>query len=117
MTIAVIYSLFKFRKRNDQIGDGIALEGNLSLEIVWTIIPSIIVLLIGLYSYNIYDRMGGMKELNHNHEMMSSNTEKIWAGISQTSDNEIAINNLSIEVSAMQSVSYTHLTLPTTPYV
>ena len=74
MTIAVIYSLFKFRKRNDQIGDGIALEGNLSLEIVWTIIPSIIVLLIGLYSYNIYDRMGGMKELNHNHEMMSSNT-------------------------------------------
>jgi len=102
MTIAVIYSLFKFRKRNDQIGDGIALEGNLSLEIVWTIIPSIIVLLIGLYSYNIYDRMGGMKELNHNHEMMSSNTEKIWAGISQTSDNEIAINNLSIEVTAMQ---------------
>ena len=102
MTIAVIYSLFKFRKRNDQIGDGIALEGNLSLEIVWTIIPSIIVLLIGLYSYNIYDRMGGMKELNHNHEMMSSNTEKIWAGISQNSDNEIAINNLSIEVSAMQ---------------
>ncbi len=102
MTIAVIYSLFKFRKRNDQIGDGIALEGNLSLEIVWTIIPSIIVLLIGLYSYNIYDRMGGMKELNHNHEMMSSNSEKIWAGISQTTDNEIAINNLSIEVSAMQ---------------
>ncbi len=102
MTIAVIYSLFKFRKRNDQIGDGIALEGNLSLEIVWTIIPSIIVLLIGLYSYNIYDRMGGMKELNHNHEMMSSNSEKIWAGISQTSDNEKAMNNLSIEVSAMQ---------------
>jgi len=102
MTISVIYSLFKFRKRNDQIGDGIALEGNLSLEIVWTIIPSIIVLLIGLYSYNIYDRMGGMKELNHNHEMMSSNSEKIWAGISQSSDNEIAINNLSIEVSAMQ---------------
>ena len=43
MTIAVIYSLFKFRKRNNQIGDGIALEGNLSLEIVWTIIPSITV--------------------------------------------------------------------------
>ena len=101
MTIAVIYSLFKFRKRNDQIGDGIALEGNLSLEIVWTIIPSIIVLLIGLYSYNIYDRMGGMKELNHNHEMMSSNSEKIWAGISQTSDNQVS-SNLSIEVSAMQ---------------
>ncbi|MDC3170869.1 cytochrome c oxidase subunit II [Prochlorococcus sp. AH-716-E13] len=102
MTIAVIYSLFKFRKRKDQYGDGIALEGNLSLEIVWTIIPSIIVLIIGLYSYNIYDRMGGMKELNHSHEMMTSNTEKIWAGISQASNNEVASNNLSVEVTAMQ---------------
>jgi cytochrome c oxidase subunit 2 len=102
MTIAVIYSLFKFRKRKDQFGDGIALEGNLSLEIVWTIIPSIIVLIIGLYSYNIYDRMGGMKELNHSHEMMTTNTEKIWAGISQASNNEVASNNLSVEVSAMQ---------------
>ena len=102
MTLAVIYSLFKFRKRKDQYGDGIALEGNLSLEIVWTIIPSIIVLIIGLYSYNIYDRMGGMKELNHSHEMMDSNTEKIWAGISQASNNEVASNNLSVEVSAMQ---------------
>ena len=102
MTIAVIYSLFKFRKRKDQFGDGIALEGNLSLEIVWTIIPSIVVLIIGLYSYNIYDRMGGMKELNHSHEMMTSNTEKIWAGISQASNNEVASNNLSVEVSAMQ---------------
>ena len=102
MTLAVVYSLFKFRKKSDQIGDGIALEGNLSLEVIWTIIPSIIVLIVGLYSYNIYDRMGGMKELNHNHEMMSSNTEKIWAGISQTSNNVDANNNLSIEVSAMQ---------------
>ena len=102
MTIAVIYSLFKYRKRKDQYGDGIALEGNLTLEIVWTIIPSIIVLIIGLYSYNIYDRMGGMKELNHSHEMMTSNTEKIWAGISQASNNEVASNNLSVEVSAMQ---------------
>ena len=102
MTIAVIYSLFKFRKRNDQVGDGIALEGNLKLEIVWTIIPSIIVLIIGLYSYNIYDRMGGMKELNHSHEMMGANNEKIWAGISQVSNNDLSINNLSVEVSAMQ---------------
>ena len=102
MTIAVIYSLFKFKRREGEIGDGIALEGNLSLEIIWTLIPSIIVLIIGIYSYNIYDRMGGMKELNHSHEMMSSNTEKIWAGISQSSNNDIANNNLSVEVSAMQ---------------
>ncbi len=101
MTLLVIYSLFKFRRKEGQIGDGISLEGNLSLEILWTVIPSIVVLFVGLYSYNIYDRMGGMKELNHNHEIVNTNSEKIWAGISPKLDNQLG-NNLSIEVSAMQ---------------
>ena len=86
MTALVIYSLFKFRKKEGEFGDGIALEGNLSLEIIWTVIPSIIVLFVGIYSYNIYDRMGGLNELNHNHENMNSNSEKIWAGISQANN-------------------------------
>ena len=102
MSLIVVYSLFKFRKIKGQTGDGIALEGNLKLEIIWTIIPSVIVLIVGLYSYNIYDRMGGMKELNNHHEMMDNNTEKIWAGISQNSNNESGIGNLNIEVTAMQ---------------
>ena len=102
MTFLVIYSLFKFRKRKNQIGDGIALEGNITLEIIWTIIPSIIVLFVGLYSYNIYDRMGGMKELNHHHDMNHSGSEKIWAGISQKTTNQLGVKNLNIEVSAMQ---------------
>ena len=102
MSLIVIYSLFKFRKIKGQTGDGIALEGNLKLEIIWTVIPSIIVLIVGLYSYNIYDRMGGMKELNSSHEMMHNNTEKIWAGISQNSNQINGVDNLNIEVSAMQ---------------
>ena len=107
MSLLVVYSLFKFRKRKGQIGDGIALEGNLKLEIIWTVIPSIIVLVVGLYSYNIYDRMGGMNELNHDHSVMGNNSEKIWAGISQSN------NNLSLIDTNIEAVSYTHLTLPT----
>ena len=102
MTLIVIYSLFRFRKKIGQIGDGIALEGNLKLEIIWTVIPSIIVLLVGLYSYQIYDRMGGMQELNHNHNMSDPNTDKIWAGISQEAFSELGNKNLNIEASAMQ---------------
>ena len=102
MTLLVIYSLFKFRKKQGQSGDGIALEGNLTLEIIWTVIPSIIVLFVGLYSYNIYDRMGGMNALNHDHQMMNSGSEKIWAGISQSSENGSLLSNTNIEVSAMQ---------------
>ena len=102
MSLVVIYSLVKFRKINGQSEDGIALEGNLKLEIIWTVIPSIIVLIVGLYSYNIYDRMGGMKELNNNHEIMHNNSERIWAGISQNSKNAGGKENVNIEVSAMQ---------------
>lgn len=101
MTALVIYSLFKFRKKEGELGDGIALEGNLSLEIIWTVIPSIIVLFVGIYSYNIYDRMGGMNELNHDHSVMGNNSEKIWAGISQ-SNNNLSLIDTNIEVSAMQ---------------
>ena len=101
MTLIVIYSLFKFRKKDGEISDGLAIEGNLTLEIIWTIIPSIIVLFVGIYSYNIYDRMGGMNELNHSHGAMDSNSEKIWAGISQIDDSSKS-NNPNIEVSAMQ---------------
>ena len=93
---------FRFRKKEGQIGDGLAIEGNLSLEIIWTVIPSIVVLFVGLYSYNIYDRMGGMKGLNHNHQMVSNSNEKIWAGISQSSSDALGIPKLDIEVSAMQ---------------
>ncbi len=102
MSLIVIYSLFKFRKIDGQKGDGIALEGNLKLEIIWTVIPSVIVLIVGLYSYNIYDRMGGMKELNNSHEMIHNSSNKIWAGISQNSNNLGVKENLNIEVSAMQ---------------
>jgi len=103
MSLIVLYSLFKFRRKEGQNGDGIDLEGNSKLEIIWTVIPSLIVLIVGIYSYNIYDRMGGMNELNHNHDLMNQpNSERIWAGISQASNNGSGTGNPNIEVSAMQ---------------
>ena len=63
----LVYSLIRFRRRSGQLGDGIAIEGNLPLEIFWTAVPAIVVLFVGLYSYDIYDRMGGMVPLAHDH--------------------------------------------------
>ena len=56
----IVFSLVRFRRRPGQLGDGIALEGNLPLEVFWTAVPAIVVLFVGLYSYDIYERMGGM---------------------------------------------------------
>ena len=102
ITGLLIFSLIRFRRRSDQIGDGVAIEGNLPLEIFWTSVPAIVVLFVGLYSYDIYDRMGGMVPLAHDH-MGGMHEERIWGGISSGSvGSEMVPDVLPIEVTAMQ---------------
>jgi cytochrome c oxidase subunit 2 len=64
ITVVLVFSLFKFRRREGDLSDGLPIEGNLPLEIVWTAIPAVVVLFIGIYSYDIYERMGGMTSFN-----------------------------------------------------
>ncbi len=107
MVTLVIYSLIKFRRKPGEVGDGIALEGNISLEIFWTAVPAIVVLFIGLYSYDIYDRMGGMQPLMHHgpETQMQHSQERVWGGIGsgtiEASNNDSSIA-LPIELTAMQ---------------
>ena len=102
MTGLLVFSLIRFRRRSGQVGDGLAIEGNLPLEIFWTAVPAVVVLFVGLYSYDIYDRMGGMVPLAHDHGM-GAQEQRIWGGISSGSiDSEMASNVLPIEVTAMQ---------------
>ena len=103
----VIYSLIRFRKKPEDIGDGIPIEDNLPLEIFWTAVPTIVILFVGLYSYDIYDRMGGMQQLSHgehqNPSMLAK--QKIWGGIgsgSIDSPSQVTINTLPVEVTALQ---------------
>lgn len=107
MTGLVIYSLIRFRKKPGQVGDGIALEDNLPLEIFWTAVPAIVVLFVGLYSYDIYERMGGMQSLSTNsHDNHSMNSEgRVWGGIGLTSQDAIERNSLpmiNVNVTALQ---------------
>ena len=63
ITIVLVYSLVRFRRTAGDTSDGVAIEGNLPLEIVWTAIPAVVILFVGIYSYDIYERMGGMAPL------------------------------------------------------
>jgi cytochrome c oxidase subunit 2 len=63
--IVLVYSLVRFRRRPGELADGPPIEGNLPLEIVWTAIPAVVILFVGIYSYDIYERMGGMASLDH----------------------------------------------------
>jgi cytochrome c oxidase subunit 2 len=109
ITGLIVYSLVRFRRRTGDTGDGLAIEGNLPLEIVWTAIPAVVVLFVGIYSYDIYERMGGMASL-HDHGAMapmveqvsvqsSSQDERIWGGIGRSGDGGAA---LPVDVTAMQ---------------
>jgi len=113
----VLFSLVRFRRRPGDHIDGQAIEGNLLLEIVWTAIPAIVVLFVGIYSYDIYERMGGMSTLNDHgamHQMGPMETmeasvgngagadepaARVWGGIG-TAEGEA--NVLPVEVTAMQ---------------
>ena len=103
----IVFSLVRFRRRPGQLGDGVALEGNLPLEVFWTAVPAIVVLFVGLYSYDIYERMGGMVPLGHgDHGSETMVDQRIWGGIGSTQDSQTAttvgIAPLPIEVTAMQ---------------
>ena len=116
----LLFSLVRFRRKPGDNSDGEAIEGNLPLEIVWTAIPAIVVLFIGIYSYDIYERMGGMTPLNDHSAMahaqpmgeMSSlqpasvstandpnnSASQVWGGIGPASGE----NALVIDLTALQ---------------
>lgn len=56
----VIYCAFKFRRKPGDNTDGPPIEGNVPLEIVWTAIPTVIVFIISVYSFEVYNAMGGL---------------------------------------------------------
>lgn len=97
----LVFSLVRFRRRPGQLGDGIAIEGNLPLEIFWTAVPAVVVLFVGLYSYDIYDRMGGMVPLAHDHSAGMAE-QRIWGGISSGTVEAGVVDALPIDVTAMQ---------------
>jgi cytochrome c oxidase subunit 2 len=55
----LIYAVIRYRRRAGDNADGPAIEGNVPLEILWTAIPAIIVIGISLYSFDVYNNMGG----------------------------------------------------------
>ncbi len=56
----LVYSVIRFRRRKGDTSDGPPVEGNVPLEILWTAIPTIIVFILALYSFEAYNNMGGL---------------------------------------------------------
>ncbi|MGA7935740.1 MAG: cytochrome c oxidase subunit II [Kovacikia sp.] len=61
----LIFSAVKFRQSPGDETDGPPVHGNIPLEILWTGIPAIIVLGLSIYSFEVYNAIGGLDPMNH----------------------------------------------------
>ncbi len=51
---AIVYSVIRFRAKPGDLSDGANIHGNATLELVWTAIPAVIVLVLTVYSYQVW---------------------------------------------------------------
>jgi cytochrome c oxidase subunit 2 len=73
VTGTLLYSAIFHRAEKYDTSDGPPIEGNITLEVVWTAIPVLLVFWIAGYSYQIYEQMGiqGPMQAMHLHMPMA----------------------------------------------
>ncbi len=71
------YSVLFQRAGKYDFSDGPHIEGNITLEIVWTAIPLALVIWIAAYSYQIYDQMSILGPMEHVHPDMAKTEEAV----------------------------------------
>ena len=65
------YSVLFQQAGKYDFSDGPHIEGHVTLEIVWTVIPFILVIWIAAYSYQVYDQMSILGPMEHVHMTMA----------------------------------------------
>lgn len=112
----LVYSLIKFRRKKGDTTDGPPIEGNVPLEIVWTAIPTVIVFILSIYSFEIYNRMGGLDPMTagdpgpqlahaHHHSQLVAldpNRQNVALGLGASPDSEQGVDPLEIKVNGIQ---------------
>ena len=53
----LVYAVLRFRRRKGDEAEGVAYHGNNALELVWTLIPAILVVVVGFSSYRSLARI------------------------------------------------------------
>ncbi|MEM7591255.1 MAG: cytochrome c oxidase subunit II [Cyanobacteria bacterium P01_A01_bin.83] len=112
----LVYSVISFRRKKDDTTDGPPIEGNVPLEIVWTAIPTVIVFILAIYSFEIYNRMGGLDPMvagdpgpqiahaHHHSQLVALDPEQqnLALGLGASPDSQQGIDPLEIKVNGIQ---------------
>lgn len=112
----LVYSVIKFRRKKGDTTDGPPIEGNVPLEIVWTAIPTVIVFILSIYSFEIYNRMGGLDPMaagdpgpqlahaQHHSQLVALDPEQqnIALGLGASPDSQQGVDPLEVKVNGIQ---------------
>src|SRR3954452_14596710 len=60
--VMLFYALWKFKAKPGDKSDGEPIHGNTKLEIAWTVIPTVIVLFAGGYSWKVLNEIEDKKD-------------------------------------------------------
>jgi cytochrome c oxidase subunit II len=74
---AILYSVFFFRKKAGDETDAEPIEGNVPLEILWTAIPTVIVMWLAIYSFDVYRAVDGGNAIGSNHMAHAHHHEQV----------------------------------------
>ena len=112
----LVYSVIVFRRKKNDTTDGPPIEGNIPLEIVWTAIPTVIVFILSIYSFEIYNQMGGLDPMTstdpgpnqlahveHHSQLVALDPEQqIALGLGASPESEQDVQPLEIKVNGIQ---------------
>lgn len=73
----LLYAVVRFRARPGDRSDGIPLHGNSTLELVWTLIPIVIVIILTVYSYQVW--ISTRTIMPNNHDVAAVGQRYAWA--------------------------------------
>lgn len=62
---AMLLFMIQFRQRKGDESDGEPIEGNLQLEAFWTAVPAVIIIFLGVYTVQVFEKMGGFNPGDH----------------------------------------------------
>ena len=91
----LIFSAIRYRRRKGDDTDGEPVHGNVPLEILWTAIPAIIVIGLSVYSFEVYNSIGGFSPHDVQESPIASQaTSMPGAAIAATLDENSEVRNI-----------------------
>ncbi len=99
---AILFVAFRYQRKEGDETDAKYVHGNIPLEIVWTAIPSVIVLALSLYSFDVYEQIGGLNPMDHSsHQGASQEISNKKHKMQSSGIQEAAVMNAEIPGMAM----------------